>query len=282
MIWIYILETTGGYYVGETCRLYRRFREHMNCRGGENTRVEQFVSIVGIYPASRLRKFFIYSDKVRKNDYNLGYNIYFHRGGVLENFNEKEDEDDFYYDSKWVENNIAEKMMLNDIENWKQIRGGKYVRFDTSYTFPVNNVVEELPICKCGFPCDVKQNEDYGYLYFRCSKKNMWDGLRDEFDIYEDPCDFFMKYTRDNTYRQEYEKRQESIITLLDDSYWLKKIAGGMYQYCVGGCGKEYDENNTIRYSGKAINLCFDCFIDKNEELEKKYTVRKRLLMGYK
>jgi len=38
-----------------------------------------------------------------------------------------------------------------------------------------------------------------------------------------------------------------------------------------GGCGKEYDENNTIRYLRTAINLCFDCFIYKNEELAKKY-----------
>ena len=32
-----------------------------------------------------------------------------------------------------------------------------------------------------------------------------------------------------------------------------------------------YDENNTIRYAKKSINICFDCFIDKNDELSKKY-----------
>ena len=30
-------------------------------------------------------------------------------------------------------------------------------------------------------------------------------------------------------------------------------------------------EKNTIRYLKTAINLCFDCFINKNEELSKKY-----------
>jgi hypothetical protein len=79
-----------------------------------------------------------------------------------------------------------------------------------------------------------------------------------------------MKYTNDDIYKIEYENRKQKIKYLTSKSHWLKELSG-FYQYCIGGCGKEYDENNTIRYSRKAINLCFDCFINKNDELAKKY-----------
>ena len=64
-----------------------------------------------------------------------------------------------------------------------------------------------------------------------------------------------------------------SNLYLVNKSYWLNQLVGGQYEFCVGGCGKQYDENNTIRYSRKAINLCFDCFINKNDELSKKYNI---------
>lgn len=94
--------------------------------------------------------------------------------------------------------------------------------------------------------------------------------MRNEFDIIDEPCNFFMKYTKDTNYKIDYEKRKENIKLLINKSGWLKNL--GFYELCAGGCGKEYNENNTIRYSRRAINLCFECFIDKNEELPKKYT----------
>ena len=36
---------------------------------------------------------------------------------------------------------------------------------------------------------------------------------------------------------------------------------------------EEINHDNTIRYLRKAINLCFDCFINKNQELSKKYNI---------
>ena len=125
-----------------------------------------------------------------------------------------------------------------------------------------------MPNCKCGYPCDIKQNKE-GNLYFRCAKKNMWDKMRETFEIDDEPCNFFMKYTKDNDYKIEYEKRKQTIKTLTNKSLWLKEL--GYHEHCVGGCGKEYNENNTVRYLRRAINLCFDCFIEKNEELSKKY-----------
>lgn len=269
MKWVYILQCEDDYfYVGETSRLYRRFWEHQTGLGGLNTSIYPPINIVSIYPVNRLGKFFDYTEKVKNNDYNLNYNIYFDRGGIIENFN---NDDDCEYDSLWVENNITEKMMINNEANWGKIRGGKYVRFNVEYNFPNNKLVKELPNCKCGFPCDVKQNEENNYLYFRCAKKNIWNKMREEFEIKGEPCNYFMKYTNDDIYKIEYENRKQKIKSLTSKShYWLKELSG-FYQYCIGGCGKEYDENNTIRYSRKAINLCFDCFINKNDELAKKY-----------
>lgn len=274
MRWVYILECDDGYfYVGKTKRLYRRFWEHENGRGGVNTSVYEPQNIVAIYAVNKLEKFFEYSKMVR--EYNLtnhfyfdrNHNIYFNRDGLIEKFNIEYDD----CDCLWVENNITEKMMIANKENLKKIRGGKYTRFDVDYTFPTNEFVNELPMCNCGLPCDVKTNEDNNYLYFRCAKKNMWDEMREEFGIDVEPCKFFMKYINDKIFKIEYENRKEKILSLVNASFWLKNLVGCHYEYCVGGCGKEYDSNNTIRYSRKAINLCFECFINKNEELAKKY-----------
>lgn len=266
MKWVYILQCDNGYfYVGETSRLYRRIWEHENGMGGLNTYIHAPEKIVAIYPVHRLNKFFDYINLIKSKK----YNIYFDRRiRFMENFNNDEDE---YYDSLMVENNITEKMMLDNQENWKKIRGGKYVRFDVEYKFPHNNFVKELPNCYCGFPCDVKQNEENNFLYFRCAKKNMWEQMRQVFDIDDKPCDFFMKYKNNSEYESEYEKLKLKVKMLTSKSDWLKNLIDGHYEFCVGGCGKEYDEDNTVRYSRKAINLCFDCFIEKNEQLAKKY-----------
>ena len=152
--------------------------------------------------------------------------------------------------------------MIDNNDNWKNIRGGKYTRFNVDYCFPTNKYVNELPNCHCGFPCDIKKNETDNYLYFRCAKKNMWDELIEEFDIEDTPCQFFMKYKNDINYNIEYENRKKHIKELLSKSGWLRNL--GFYEFCVGGCGKSYDETYSIRYTRRAINLCFDCFLDDN------------------
>ena len=73
--------------------------------------------------------------------------------------------------------------MINNKDNWRKIRGGKYTRFNVEYSHPNNKYIENLPICKCGLPCDIRKNEENNYLYFRCAKKNMWPEMKEEFDI---------------------------------------------------------------------------------------------------
>ena len=275
MQWVYILKCSDDYYyVGETNRLYRRFWEHQEGIGGLNTSIFTPECIIAIYKISTLGRFIEYNNIVN----NKICNIYFNRcNTILDEFNNTEEDDT--YDNLFVENYITECIMLNNKDNWHKVRGGKYTRFDVNYTLPINNNVENLPICHCGLPCDVKNNQEYNYLYFRCAKKNFWSDMKEEFDIQDEPCKYFMKYTKDIEYKIYYEQQKKIISDLVNKSYWLKQLSGGMYEFCLGGCGKEYDENNTIRYSRKAINLCFDCFINKNDELSKKYNI-KTILKG--
>ena len=270
MHWIYILKCKNGYYyVGETKRLWRRFWEHDKGNGCINTSIFIPENIVAIYKVHVLGRFFDYNNRIVNNS----FNIYFNRNDKLLNkFNNHEVDDyDNDYDHLFIENNITECLMINNKDNWKKIRGGKYTRFDIDYSLPNNKYIENLPICKCGLPCDIRKNEEHNYLYFRCAKKNMWSEMKEEFNIKEEPCNFFMKYTKDVEYNIKYNKKKKILRDLVNMSFWLNQLIGEQYEYCIGGCGKEYDGENTIRYSGQSINLCYDCFINKNIELSKKY-----------
>ena len=67
MKWVYILQCEDNYfYVGETTRLYRRFWEHQNGKGGINTSCLKPENIVAIYKVDTLVKFMDYNDYVNK------------------------------------------------------------------------------------------------------------------------------------------------------------------------------------------------------------------------
>ena len=271
MRWVYILRCEDDYYyVGETKRLYRRFWEHNKGCGGLNTSIHTPEGIVAIYKVTNLGNFFEYNSNVIDTINNqTGYDKW-----LLKSFN---DDVEYGHDNLDAENNITECLMISNQDNWEKIRGGKYTRFNVEYKFPVNDYVKELPICKCGIPCDIKKNEDKNYLYFRCAKKNMWESLKDQFDIDEEPCNFYMEYTKDKQFRiEETNKFQAGTNTLKElfkKSFWLKNVViddeDEPYQ-CVGNCGRR-SSSIKLTYSNQKRNLCFDCFIDKNEELAKKY-----------
>jgi hypothetical protein len=104
----------------------------------------------------------------------------------------------------------------------------------------------------------------------------MWQGFKEEFEIYEEPCNFYMEYSKDKQFRLEENKKFEDRIKTLKELYkksvWLENIPEYDYvkqDVCIGGCYKNYYRQ--ISYNNKKLNLCFDCFIHKNEELSKKY-----------
>jgi hypothetical protein len=297
MHWIYIFKCENEhYYVGETTRLYRRFWEHYSGIGGLNTSVYKPECLVAIYKLNTLSKFFEYNnnvmDTINKN-YTL-HNQCEYNKWLLQNF-DNDDDDDKYFDNLYAENNIVECLMINDSENWKKIRGGKYTRFDIDYKYPTNEYIDNLPVCICGLPCDIKKNNDYNYLFFRCPKKNIWEGLREEFDLECEPCSFYMEYKKDKQFRleekQKFEDRTKILKELFKKSFWLKNIdceKEDEINKCVScnkyvWCDREGNfKNNGVIYENIHKLLCYDCFIDKNEELSKKYIDKGKCLLKIK
>ncbi len=302
MHWIYILNCDDDYkYVGETTRLYRRFYEHSIGKGGENTYNLNPSSVECIYKLPILFSFFEYNENVIDSQNNPdNYNIH-----LLKNFdNSPDDSDCDNCDHLYTENNIAECLMVHNNNNYDKIRGGKYTRFDYDYKCPINIYLKELPLCKCGFPADIKKNnnDDDEYLYFRCAKKNMWETFADDFydfinnkdedcniEINEEPCNFFMKYIKDEQLKlysnNKFNERQDKYKHLLQTSKnWLYKIliaSDETFQSCCC-CHKCFNIKRLMKWNNNIILLCYDCFINNNDILSKKYTstfnLKKRII----
>jgi hypothetical protein len=276
MKWVYILKCKDDfYYVGETKRLYRRFWEHTDGIGGVNTSIYTPEGIVAIYKVGTICKFLEYNEYVN----NIIDGVF---GGKYQSLKLKAFNDEYeesQYDNLYAENNVTECLMIHNEEDWNKIRGGKYTRFDVEYKFPENNYIKDLPLCNCGLPCDIKKNEDKNYLFFRCAKKNMWDKFKQDFDINDQACDFFMEYTKDKKIKIEeqykFQERSKTLKELFKKSNWLKNIELNDDCYpnqCVGGCNRS-SASIKLTFSNKKRNLCFDCFIDKNIELKEKYNI---------
>jgi hypothetical protein len=200
----------------------------------------------------------------KKNVINRAINRAFIR---LRDFNDDDEDDDEDNANLCAENNIAECLMTHKKDEWNKIRGGKYTRFDAEYKYPDTNYIKDLPLCKCCLPCDIRKNEDKNYLYFRCAKKNMWDNLREKFNIDDEPCNFFMEYIKDKQLKiqenNRVEERRKILKELFKKSCWLKNIEINDRNYpnqCVGGCNRT-SESIKLTYSNEKRNLCFDCFI---------------------
>jgi len=290
MHWIYILGCEENVmYVGETTRLYRRFWEHQEGRGGVNTSSYLPIELMGIYKVHDIHKFEDYQNKIRDlNDIDDGIteeNEYLYRKAYnsLTYWNDNEYNEDYYetsqhYDGKYLENSIIELLINNNPSNNDKIRGGKYTRFDCEYTIPSDDIIK-IPFCKCNIPCDIKKNDTKNILYFRCAKKNIWSDLEESINLDVDyPCNYYKEYTEDKLVKIQMEQRNknrsEILKKLFKKSSWLKTInedSSDPYGKCVGNCGKMNHEYQFIKYYGLWRTLCFDCFIDKNELLCKKY-----------
>lgn len=207
MIWIYILKCEDDiYYVGQTKRLFRRFWEHEEGNGGTNTSIYNPIEIVAIYKVFEVRNFIEYNKYVNKINSGIWHNEYDNRKLKYYNNNVNVNSDEILDN----ENNIAECMMIHNKNKWKNIRGGKYIRFDCNYKFPDDEYLKELPLCNCGLPCDIKKHKNKESLYFRCAKNNMWDDFKESFDIEDEPCKFFREYLTDIELRIEAKKNINS------------------------------------------------------------------------
>jgi hypothetical protein len=199
--WIYILRCTGeacentskGHndkiYVGETTRLYTRLKEHILRSVGSCTTSEFYPNrLMGLYRASN--DFLLLEDNTITHDmYKTGY--------LHENKN----------DTRTLENTITEMYMQAMGPKWKSVYGGKY---HNGYR-PRDNPGEEKefnrPFCNCKIPADIMKYTDK--VYWRCSRKNIWDKLED-YIIDElglglqnivNPCKFYKEYTEGEKFK---------------------------------------------------------------------------------
>ena len=280
--WIYILRCTGeacentskGHndkiYVGETTRLFSRLREHTVRSVGSCTTSE-------FYP-NRLMGLYKVMDK--------------------EMFMEEHTR---YFDD---ENTITEMYMQAMGPKWKSVYGGKY---HSGYR-PLDNPGEKefnRPFCNCKIPADIMKYKDK--VYWRCSRKNIWDELYEyivnELDLSFQravvPCNFYKEYKEDEKFKCDnliynypnpliMVKKQQLFKDLIKKSQWLKNIPceeDGVAGQCIKcnsyvWCNAEGHWNpNGIFYpvfKDLGFNrrlLCKKCFINYNNELSKKYTM---------
>ena len=188
--WVYILRCSSReniyndkIYVGETCRLNTRLKEHVSGRGSCTTDEFYPNRLMGLY---KVKNYFLLNDIEMYNM--LCYDIF------------EEDK----MDSRWLENNITEMYMQSMGEKWRNVYGGKYHNGCWSLRCKNSNPFQDKkfnrPYCKCKIPADINRSNKKSY--WRCCRKNIYEKLQDYIvdelglssqDIIE-PCNFYMEY----------------------------------------------------------------------------------------
>ena len=267
--WIYVLECEDDYiYVGETTRLFRRFREHLYRNGSVNTSIHEPVRLIGLYKLNDNYSFYKYRNEIRNGEYNP-----FTINEWLDKANEQ--------NHLFIENRITElyfslrsksdermDFRYEDGDWWK-IRGGKYIQ--QYINNPFNNINEEdildRPMCGCELPCEVKISNNGERIYFVCALKNVWDDMGLDIEV-EAPCDFFKVYKDDIYIKKQYELIQNK----LSEHKWVINLPISRYnrtpERCIF-CKKE--QYVPVFCYGNIRNICQPCFSNKFEELKKKY-----------
>ena len=275
MYWVYILKCQHEiFYVGQTSRLFRRFWEHERGDGGVNTEIYKPIEVVALYKVNVLGNFFKYNRYMHDGPNDTFFYKYFNALKLLNNHT-----DGCEYDKLRIENNIAECMMIH-LDNWEKIRGGRYIRFDIKYRRPINKYLENLPVCNCKLPCDIKYNAAKQFLYFRCPKKNIWENVPMSSEV--KPCTFFQEYTLDKKYRNALFTRRKQYKNKIKKLFkngqkWLENIPELKGGICVGGC--QQSTYNNICYSYENKRLCWSCFKNNNDALAEEFNIFKTYMI---
>lgn len=178
MHWVYVLlSVDGDIYVGETTRLFRRWNEHRKGRGGVNTSMGDYNTVIGLYDVAANRSFkrYLYDRAVwrceRYWDDEVG----------------KEEALD-------IENLITERYLVDRGITQYGIKGGKYTIESKCERFCTEGKLvyeRDRPLCKCGYPCEVKLKKDKSKIYFVCP---IPEGKWVEGFATPDKCNFWSEY----------------------------------------------------------------------------------------
>ena len=279
MHWIYILRCNNNIiYVGETTRLYRRLIEHKNGHGSDTTSEFKPYKLMGIYKL--IKDGLTFDCPINKDMYEQGF---------------------FDENKSWgleLENQITLMYMKAMNTKWDNVYGGKYHVGYRPKNNPSNNIKLFRPYCKCKLPAEIDINIYNNKKYWRCCKKNCWDGLNEflenklEYPSLEH-CSFYKEYKEKEEYVCENyiygdPKSKELFKDLIKKSHWLENIPceeEGEAPQCINcncyvwcdGTG-EWNPNG-ILYPGLNDDdifnrrlLCKKCFVNDNNKLSKKYT----------
>lgn len=260
MNWIYILKcNNNNFYVGETTRLFRRLREHTIGKATDFTKNNKPYKLCAIYKLAN-----------SENQVNEFLEDTFSEYDFLEDNNKKL--------SLKLENEITLMLMKILDNNWKNVYGGKFNKNFLPEKNPSSNLHLNRPFCKCNLPSDL--NEYKSKKYWRCSKKNFWDELKEfirkdlNFPI-EEACNFYRIYKENDNFQIfENKKKENKNYYTIDNSYWLKNIPNIdnklEYNFCVS-CDFNMRSKKNIIYFDEQKSLCTNCFYNNYKKLSQKY-----------
>lgn len=251
--WVYVLLCEHNYiYIGETSRLYGRFKEHNTGRGAKNTIEHKPIKLIGLYKVNNNNAFLEYRRGILLHDYNPF---------LLDNWKELEG------DNLLIENRITERYFFERrTADWDKIKGGKYTKDITANPIDKLDTTDLLdrPLCKCGYPSEIKLSKDKTF-YFICPLKNIWD----DFKTYikrDDACDFWQLYTEDIEIKVHY-----NITKNRSKEEWVKNIPLSLYKINPESCIWCNKINYTAIFNSGTRRLCQSCMFNNYEEIKEKY-----------
>lgn len=177
MHWVYVLlSDDGDIYVGETTRLFRRWNEHQTGRGGANTSRGEYNTVIGLYSVAANRSFQRYL-----ND------------RAVWRCERYWDDDVGKDEAVEIENLITERYFVDRGIANQEVRGGRYTTDNKCENFCFGEGLavyeRDRPLCKCGYPCEVKMKKDTTKIYFVCPVPEWVDGFTTP-----DKCNFWQEY----------------------------------------------------------------------------------------
>lgn len=179
MHWVYVLQSsqTGSIYVGETTRLFRRWREHWSGRGGKITSQDDYDTIIGLYSVG------------------ANYSFLAHRENILNGFGTFNCEktwglDETKQTALLIENHITERYMIDRGVIKLDIMGGKYLTDNICENFcfgsQCKEYVRDRPTCFCSYPCEVKLTKAGDKIYFCCPVPDWVDDAPEKCKFYQE------------------------------------------------------------------------------------------------
>ena len=182
MNWVYVLRSsqTGNIYIGETCRLYRRWREHGagKCKTTSN---DDYDIVIGLYNVENNITFMKYREDMIKFD-RFAYRCQ----GEWGCGGDKQQ-------ALQLERHVAERYLLDRGMKHYNIYGSFYLNEAKCENFCFSerstNYVRDRPLCHCSYPCEIKMKNDQSKLYFTCPVPDWIEGFSTN-----ERCNFYQEF----------------------------------------------------------------------------------------